>query len=240
MPVDIPLTALGLFGDAIDFIINEQEAQTGGVQVGGLAEVLAKTGTHRWVSALAVVVAIAIALPAGLWIGHVGKGEVLATSISNVGRAVPELALIALAVAYLGIGTKNLTFVLVLLAIPPILTNTYVAIRQVDRQTVDAAKGVGMNGLAVVTRVEMPLAVPTIFAGIRTSAVNVIATATIAPLVGVLTLGDYILGRNVYGDAGVVAGAICVALLAVVVEAFLAGLQKLLTPRALRSAEPAR
>jgi osmoprotectant transport system permease protein len=128
------------------------------------------------------------------------------------------------------------TLALVLLAIPPILTNTYVGVRQVDREVIDAGKGMGLTPLQVVRRIELPLALRTIFGGIRTSAVNVVATATIAPLAGVLTLGDYILSANVYGDDGRLAGAILVALLALTVELAFAGLQRLASPRGLRMA----
>ena len=106
-----------------------------------------------------------------------------------------------------------------MLGIPPILTNTFVGIRQVDRDAVEAARGIGMTEAEVIRKVELPLAVPTIMGGVRTGAVNIVATATIAPLAGVLTLGDFIVARNVYGDEGVLAGAILVALLALAVRA---------------------
>ena len=120
-----------------------------------------------------------------------------------------------------------------ILGIPPILTNTFVGMRQVDRGAVEAARGMGMTELEIVRKVELPLAVPTIMTGVRTAAVNIVATATIAPLVGVLTLGDYIINVNVYGDEGVLAGAILVALLALAFELVLAGVQRLLTPKGL-------
>jgi osmoprotectant transport system permease protein len=128
------------------------------------------------------------------------------------------------------------TIALAILAVPPILTNSFVAIRQVDRGAVDAARGMGMTSLEVIRRVEMPLAVPTIMSGVRTSTINVVATATIAPLAGVVTLGDFILNRQLYGEPGVVAGAICVAVLALLLEGLLAGLQWLLTSPGLRVA----
>jgi osmoprotectant transport system permease protein len=182
-----------------------------------------------------VAIAVAIAVPLALWLGHIGKGEFLATSIANVGRAVPSLALIAFFVAYLGVGFTNVTLALVLLAIPPILTNTYVGVRQVDRETVDAARGVGMTGSQIVTRVELPLALPLVMGGVRTSVVNVIATATIAPLAGVLTLGDPIIAGGVYGEEGRLGAAILVALIAVAAEALFALLQRLTVPRGIRN-----
>jgi len=186
------------------------------------------------ITATAVVAACLVGLPLAIWLGHIGKGEFLATSIANVGRAVPSLALIAFFVAYLGVGFTNVTLALVLLAIPPILTNTYVGVRQVDRETVDAARGVGMTGPQIVTRVELPLALPLIMGGVRTSVVNVIATATIAPLAGVLTLGDPIIAGGVYGEEGRLGAAILVALIAVAAEALFALLQRLTVPRGIR------
>ena len=234
----LPLAFLSDFGDAIDFILHTREAQTGTVQVGGLAEVLDFTWEHIKVSGAAIGVACAFAVPVGLVLGHAGKGELLAISISNVGRAVPSLALIAFFVAYLGVGFTNVTLALVLLAIPPILTNTYVGVRQVDPDVIDAARGMGLSPGEVVRRIELPLALPSIFGGIRTSAVNVVAIATIAPLAGVLTLGDFILSANVYGQDGRLAGAIVVALLALFVELAFATLQRVVTPRGLTLRDP--
>jgi osmoprotectant transport system permease protein len=232
----LPIAFLGQFGNAIDFIINGQEAQTGGVQVGGPDQVIDLTLTHLEVTGLAMLLALVVALPSGLLLGHYGRGELLAVGAGNAGRAVPELAIIAFIAAAIGVGLVNVTIALAILAVPPILTNTFVAVRQVDRSAVDAAQGMGMNAASVIGRVELPLAVPTIMSGVRTSTINVVATATIAPLAGVSTLGEFILSRQVYGDDGVLAGAICVALLALALEGMLAGLQLLLTSRGLRLA----
>ena len=229
------LAFLSDFGNAIDFIFQTREAQTGTVQVGGLHEVLEFTWEHVKLSFAAIAIACVIAIPAGLALGHKGKGELIAISLSNVGRAVPSLALVAFFVAYIGVGFTNVMLALVLLAIPPILTNTYVGVRQVDREVIDAGRGMGLRALQVIRRIELPLALPSIFGGIRTSAVNVVATATIAPLAGVLTLGDYILSANVYGADGRLAGAMLVALLAITVEFLFAGLQRLVQPRGLRA-----
>jgi osmoprotectant transport system permease protein len=218
------------FGDAFDFVFNSRIGP-GGVQVGGLSECAGLLWTHVWISVLALTLSLAIALPFGVYFGHRGTGELLAVAIGNAGRAFPELALIALMVAFVGVGVVNVTIALTILGIPPILTNAFVGIRQVDRTAVEAARGIGMTEWEVIRRVELPLAVPTIMAGVRTGAVNIIATATIAPLAGVLTLGDLIINRSNYGDEGVLAGAILVALLALVTELLLAGLQRLLTPR---------
>ena len=167
---------------------------------------------------MAMAVACAVAIPLGLWLGHIGRGGFLAITVSNVGRAVPSLALIAFFVAYLGVGFANVTLALVLLALPPILTNTYVGVRQVDRDTVDAARGMGMTEPGDRAQGGAPLALPLIFGGIRTSMVNVVATATIAPLAGVQTLGDPIINVRTYGDAGRLAAAIVVASLAVATD----------------------
>jgi osmoprotectant transport system permease protein len=225
---------LGQFGDAIDFIFNERDSPAGGSQVGGLGELWDLTWPHLKLSGAAMGIACAVGVPLGLWLGHIGKGGFLAINASNVGRAVPSLALIAFFVAYLGLGFLNLMVALVLLAIPPILTNAYTGTRQVDRETVDAARGMGMTGAQVVRRVELPLALPLIFGGIRISAVNVIATATIAPLAGVTTLGDPIINVNTYGDEGRLAAAIVVALLAVATEVTLGAAQRAATPRGLK------
>ena len=229
----ITMAALGQFGDAIDFILHEHESPSGGVQVGGLAEIWDLMWEHLKLSGAAMAVACGVSVPFGLWLGHIGKGGFLAINASNVGRAVPSLALIAFFFAYIGVGFTNLMLALVLLAIPPILTNTYTGVRQVERDTVDSARGTGMTGVQVVRRVELPLALPLIFGGIRISAVNVVATATLGPLAGVITLGDPIINVNTYGDEGRLAAAMVVALLAVATEVSLAALQRAVTPRGL-------
>jgi osmoprotectant transport system permease protein len=228
------LAFLGDFGDAIDFIFDERPSPAGGTEVGGLAEMWELTWPHLRLSLVSMGIACAVSIPLGLWLGHIRKGGFLAINASNVGRAVPTLALIAFFVAFLGVGESNLVLALVLLAIPPILTNAYTGVTQVDPETVDSARGMGMTGAQVVRRVELPLALPLIFGGIRISAVNVVATATIAPLAGVVTLGDPIINVNTYGDEGRLAAAIVVALLAVLTEVSLAALQRGVTPRGLK------
>ena len=183
-----------------------------------------------------MAIAIAIALPVGLALGHTGRGAFLTISVSNVGRAVPSIALIAFFVAFFPATPEfwNVTLALALLAIPPILTNAFVGVRQVSRDAVDAARGMGMSGGQIVRSVELPLALPLIFGGIRTSTVNVIATATIAPLVGVLTLGDPIISGSVHGRAGQIGASIVVALLAVVAELGLSAVQRAVTPTGIK------
>jgi len=224
----------GLFGEAFNFVFNQQEAATGGVMVGGPQQVMELATKQLEVTLLALGVSLLLALPVGLLLGHYGKGEFIAVSAGNAGRAIPELALIALMAAAIGVGMFNLVVALAILGIPPILTNTFVGIRQVDRSSVEAARGMGMTDREIITRVELPLAIPTIMGGVRTSAINIIATATIAPLAGILTLGDFIISRNVYGDAGVLAGAILVALMAIALEMTLAGVQWAMTSKGLK------
>jgi osmoprotectant transport system permease protein len=223
------------FQGAFEFIFTPQSSNvTGGRKVGGIDQVIELALTQLEVTFLALALALLVALPVGLYFGHRGTGELLAIGIGNAGRAIPELALIAFMAAAIGVGLLNVTIALAILGIPPILTNAFVGIRQVDRSTVDAARGIGMSELEVLRKVELPLAVPTLMTGVRTATINIVATATIAPLAGVLTLGDFIINENVYGENGVLAGAICVALLALTLELALAGLQRLLTSKGLK------
>jgi osmoprotectant transport system permease protein len=225
----------GSFSNAVEFIFEPQQGPRAAAdKVGGLEQVWELMWPQIWISVLALAIACAIAIPIGAYFGHRGTGELLAVAIGNAGRAVPELALIAFMAAFIGVGELNLTIALVILGIPPILTNTFVAVRQVNPGAVDAARGMGMNELSVIRRVELPLSVPTLMSGVRLSAIAIVATATIAPLAGVVTLGDFVINRGVYGDEGALAGAILVALLALVFELVLIGVQYLLTPRGLR------
>jgi osmoprotectant transport system permease protein len=220
---------------AIEFIFTPQTSNvTGGKTVGGIDQVIELAVTQLELTALAMAVALIVALPIGLYLGHRGTGELFAIAMGNLGRAIPELALIAFMAALIGVGVLNLTIALAVLGVPPILANSFVGIHQVDRASVDAARGIGMSELEILRKVEVPLAIPTIFAGIRGAAVAIVATATIAPIAGVLTLGDFIINQNVYGDSGVLAGAILVALLALAIEFSLAGLQRRLTSKGLR------
>jgi osmoprotectant transport system permease protein len=230
-----PPAPLASIGGAVEFIFTPQTSSvTGGKTVGGFSQVVELTLNQLELTALALTLSLIVALPIGLWFGHRGSGELLAIGLGNAGRAIPELALIAFMAAAIGVGVLNLTIALAVLGVPPILTNAFVGVRQVDRATVDAARGMGMTELEVLRKVEVPLAIPTIFSGIRGATINIVATATIAPLAGVLTLGDFIINHNVYGDDGVLAGAILVALLALALELGLAGLQRLLTSQGLR------
>ena len=180
---------------------------------------------HIQLSGAAVAIAVCIALPAGLYLGHTGRGGFVAINIANLGRALPSLALIALGLVAsialgLGLGFWPTLFALVPLALPPILTNTFIAVRAVDRDTVEAARGMGLRESQILRQVELPLALPLILGGVRTASVNVVATATLGALVAGGALGRYIVdGLALQEYDRLLSGAILVALLAVLTEA---------------------
>ena len=157
---------------------------TGGAKVGGLSQTIELALTQLEVTVFALALSLVVALPLGLYLGHRGIGGLVAVGLGNAGRAIPELGLIALMAAWIGVGTINLTIALAVLGIPPILTNAFVGIRQVDPTPVEAARGIGMTEAEILFRVEVPLAIPTLMAGIRLAAIAIIGTATIAPLAG--------------------------------------------------------
>ncbi|MGW6359310.1 ABC transporter permease [Streptomyces sp. NPDC055092] len=193
---------------------------------------------HLYFSGVTLAVSCLIALPLALWLGHIGKGGGLAVNISNAGRAVPTLAvLVLLTLTPLGRHGDLPTFIaLVLFAVPPLLTNAYIGMREVDRAVVEAARGMGMSGGQVFRRVELPLAYPMVMTGIRLAAVQVIATATLAAMAGKGGLGRIITaGFNLQDTPQVVAGAVLVALLALLVEGVLAGAGRVLNPMKGRS-----
>ncbi|HSO94004.1 MAG TPA: ABC transporter permease [Candidatus Dormibacteraeota bacterium] len=193
---------------------------------------------HLLMSAGSILAAAIIALPIGIWLGHIGKGGVLAINISNIGRAIPSFALLVLAVELVGIGWLPAFVALVALAIPPMVTNSYIGMGEVDADVREAARGIGMRQRAVLFRVELPIALPFIMAGIRTSAVNVVATATLAALVGWGGLGRFIIdGFSQRDDVQIIAGALIVAILSIAVEFGFTGLQRLAVPRGLRTRE---
>jgi osmoprotectant transport system permease protein len=192
---------------------------------------LSKTGEHVELSGVAMAIALVLALPLGLWLGHRHRGFLFAASVANVGRALPSVVLIAFGLTILGIGFWNNTAALVVLAVPPILTNAYFAVDGVDRDVVEAARGMGYTELQILTRVELPLALPLVIAGIRISAIFVIATATIAAVAGGGGLGEIIVNQASYGLAGVVAASLCVSALAFLAAGLLALLLRSTTPR---------
>jgi osmoprotectant transport system permease protein len=232
--MSVAFAALDEFGDAISFIFSERSNQRG-APVGG-SHNLPLLWEHLKLCAVSMGLATVVALPLGSYLGHTGRFSFLAISTSNVGRAVPSVALIALFIAFFPRSPEflNVTLALTLLAIPPILTNAYVGVRQTDRDAVDAARGMGLSGSQIIRSVELPLALPLIFGGIKTSTVNVIATATIAPLVGVVTLGDPLVAVSVYGREGQIGASIIVAVLAIVAEVGLSAVQRAVTPAGIK------
>jgi osmoprotectant transport system permease protein len=193
-----------------------------------------KSLEHMALSGVALAIALAIALPLGLWLGHLHRGSFLAVNVANIGRALPSLAVLAVGIAILGVSKSNVVFALVVLAIPPILTNAYVAVDGVEDDAVEAARGMGMKPRELFVKIELPMALPLTFAGIRTAAVYVVATATLAGFFGGGGLGDIISNQASYGLDGVVGAAIVVTLLALATDWGLAGVQWLITPSGLR------
>ena len=212
-----------VFGQALEFVFDERHL------------ILEKTWQHLLLSGAALAIAIAIALPLGVWLGHLHRGSFLAVNVANLGRALPSLVLIAVGFVFLGVGFWSVALALVVLAVPPILTNAYVAVDGVQAEAVEAARGMGMTRWQIVFRVELPLAQPLIFAGIRTAAVFVVATATIAAVAGGGGLGDIIVNQAGYGLDGVVGAAICVSVLALLADGALGLVQRALTPAGLRA-----
>jgi osmoprotectant transport system permease protein len=196
---------------------------------------LEKTGQHLWMCALVIGVSLVVAVPAGLWLGHLHRGEFLTTSISNIGRALPSLAVIAIGLGVIGLNFTNVAVALLITAIPPILSQAYLAVDQVDPALVRAGRGMGLTAAQVLFKVELPLALPLLFSGIRIAVVYVISSATLATVAGGGGLGDIVLGQANYGLQGVIAAALWVAALALLADGLLALAQRLLVPRGLRA-----
>jgi osmoprotectant transport system permease protein len=197
----------------------------------------ARLREHVWASVVSLVLACGVALPIGLLLGHVRRGGALAVNVSNVGRALPSLAVIVLAFQVWGRSWLPVYVALVVLAVPPILTNTYTGIAGVDEDVRESARGMGLTGGQVLRRVELPLGLPLIMAGIRTAAVTVVATATLAALIGLGGLGRVIVdGRAIgrRGDAELLAGALLVGGLSILTEVGLGAVQRALVPKGLR------
>jgi osmoprotectant transport system permease protein len=201
-----------------------------------------RTYEHVSYSLVATAIAAVIALPVGIAIGHTGRGTLIAVNISNQGRAIPTFGIIVLVFFMFGFGITPVLISLVALAIPPMVTNSYVGIRSVDRDVREAAEGMGMGGREVLWQVELPVAMPLIMAGIRTSTVQVVATATLAAYVGLGGLGRYLFDGLAQRDLPqVVGGAILVALLSLITELVLGRVQTLVVSEGLaeRGAEAA-
>jgi osmoprotectant transport system permease protein len=196
---------------------------------------------HALMSGAAVVTAMLIGLPLGIWLGHRGRGGAVAINLTNVGRAIPSLAILALTQQAIGLsgwpgfGARPAFVALVALAVPPLVTNAYVGMRGVDPDVVEAARGMGMTGGELLRRVELPIALPLVMAGVRTAAVQVVATATLAAVTAWGGLGRFIVdGFGQQDNAQIVAGALLVGLMALVTELVLARVQRALVSQGLQ------
>ncbi len=187
---------------------------------------------HVGYSALTVVLAAVVAVPIGLWIGHTGRWQRVAIVTSGALRAMPTLGLLTWFVLLIGVGLAAPILALVILAIPPLLAGTYAGLEAVDRSTVDAARAVGFTEWQVLSRVEIPLALPILVGGFRSATLQVIATATVAAYVGLGGLGRYLIDGQAYRDyPQMVSGSILVIVLALVADAVFVGAQRLSTPK---------
>ena len=224
---------MGVLGDAFGFFAEPANWS-------GSTGIPTRLWEHVQISFYATMLAAAVALPAGLAIGHTGKGEFIASSAGNVGRALPSFGVLGLVFPFTlrflpgSIGFAATLIALFLLAIPPILINTYIGVQNVDRDTVEAARGMGMDWRHLVLVLELPLAAPLIVAGIRNAAVGVVATATLGALVAWGGLGRFIVDGFAVNDEGqIVAGAVLVAGLAAVTELGLGAIERVVTPKGL-------
>jgi osmoprotectant transport system permease protein len=215
--------------------------------VGQILEVLGRPGftqlliTHVELSALALIIAILIAVPVALAVRNTPTGAAVAINVGNIGRAVPSLALLALALPFFGFGFTSALLALAALAIPPILINASTALREVNPGVIDAARGMGLSGSQILAGIQLPIAAPVIFAGIRTSAVQVVASATLATFIGGGGLGDLIVEGFQRGDTAILlAGALSVAVLSIITEVSFAGIEWTLTPKGLKIAQKRR
>jgi osmoprotectant transport system permease protein len=185
-------------------------------------------------SGAALGIGLALALPLGVVLGHFHRGSTIAIAASIVGRGLPSLVLIAAFLTVLGIGFVNNMVALAVLGSGPLLTNSYDGVERVDRDAVEAARGMGMTGWQVLRGVELPLAIPLIFTGIRVAAVTIVATAPIAAIAGGGGLGDVIVNQASYRLSGVLGASICVMALSALVFVALTGVQIAMTPRGVR------
>jgi len=194
--------------------------------------------THVELSVVALLIAIAIALPVALAVRNTPLGAALAVNVGNIGRAVPSLAILALCQPFLGFGFDTALVALTALAIPPILINASTGLREVSRDVIDAARGMGLSGSQILTGIQMPIAAPVIFAGVRTSAVQVVASATLATFIGGGGLGDLVVEGIQRNDTTVLlAGSFAVAILAIITEVGFGALERALTPKGLKIAQ---
>jgi osmoprotectant transport system permease protein len=197
-----------------------------------------KLRQHIVLSLVALLVAVAIAMPVAIMIRNTRVGALIAINVGNVGRAVPSLAILALALPFFGIGFGSALVALTALAVPPILINASTGLREVDKGVIGAARGMGLSGSQILTRIQLPIAAPVIFAGIRTSAVQTVASATLATFIGGGGLGDLIVeGYSRRGPEILLAGALAVAILAIITEIGFGALERVFTPKGLKIAQ---
>jgi len=197
---------------------------------------LTKAFEQLELSGAALGLALAVALPLGIVLGHLHRGSGVAIGASIVGRALPSIFLIAVFLTILGLGFANNMVALAVLALGPVLTNAYLGVEGVDRDAVEAARGMGMSGRGILSRVELPLALPLLYIGIRVAAVTVVATAPIAAYAGGGGLGDIIANQATYRLSGVLGASICVMALSAGVWIGLLALQRATTPKGVRAA----
>jgi osmoprotectant transport system permease protein len=227
---------MDLFGEAIAWLTqpdNWTDPRNG---------ILLRLWEHVTLAAFAIAAAVAIALPIGIWIGHTGRWAGGVIAVTNIGRAIPSVGWLGIVFPLTlvllgrnGIGFVPAAIALTALAIPPIVTNAYAGMREVDADLVEAGRGMGMREMEVVRRVEVPVAMPVILAGIRISAVQVVATATLAAIVGGGTLGHFIVqGIFVRALDRVVGAAILVALLAILTELIFSFIERRAVSQGLR------
>ncbi|MBT1002857.1 ABC transporter permease [Paenarthrobacter sp. DKR-5] len=196
----------------------------------------ARLGEHLLYTGLTVLIAAAIAVPVGLYVGHTGRGRVLAVAVAGALRAIPTLGLLTLFVLLAGIGLMPPIWALVILTVPPLLAGTYSGIAAVDRNVVDAARSMGMNELQVLFKVEAPNALPVFFGGFRTAVLQVIATVTVVAFTNLGGFGRYLLdGLDLQDFPRMLGGAVLVAALALLMDGILAFIQKMLVSPGLRS-----
>ena len=201
---------------------------------------LGHTIDYLKICGFSILVAIIIGVTLGALVSRNAFLAFLALNASGLLRAIPIIAVLILFVPYFGIGLLPASIALIVIGIPPILLNTYTGIRGIDPAMIEAAKGMGMTTLQIATRIQAPLVTPLVAAGIRTSAVQIIATATLAAFIGAGGYGDYIVdGFNVFNNTELIVGAVSVAILAILVEVFMSWLQRVLTPEGLKVQEQA-
>jgi osmoprotectant transport system permease protein len=212
--------------------------------MGGILEVLRRPDyagllyTHVELSVAALLIAIAVALPVALAVRNTAIGAALVINVGNIGRAVPSLAILALALPLLGFGFLPALIALTVLAIPPILINASTGLREVGEDIISAARGMGLSGGQILARIQLPIAAPVIFAGIRTAAVQVVASATLATFIGGGGLGNLIVEGLQRNDRAILlAGSFSVAILALITEVGFGGLERAFTPKGLKIAQ---